>query len=57
MPDISKCTGNNCPIRENCYRYTSTPHPFRQSWMMEVPYNEKENNCEFKIIRKSGATN
>lgn len=22
MADISKCVGANCPIRNNCYRYT-----------------------------------
>lgn len=22
MPDISKCTGNGCEIKEQCYRYT-----------------------------------
>ena len=25
MPDISKCEGIDCPIKENCYRFTSEP--------------------------------
>ena len=22
MPDISKCTGEGCPVRKKCYRFT-----------------------------------
>lgn len=35
MPDISKCNGKDCPIKEKCFRYTSNAsmwqawHPFK----------------------------
>ncbi len=38
MPDISMCTGGNCPLRLNCYRYTAKPEPLGQSYFGEPPY-------------------
>ena len=32
MPDISKCIGTDCPLKEKCYRYTSKPNAYRQSY-------------------------
>jgi hypothetical protein len=32
MPDISLCKNEDCPLRENCYRYTATPGEFMQSY-------------------------
>ena len=31
MPDITMCYSNNCPERQNCYRYTAKPSMY-QSW-------------------------
>jgi hypothetical protein len=36
MADITKCPGNGCPIREDCYRYTA-PASEHQSWFTETP--------------------
>jgi hypothetical protein len=33
MPDISKCNGYRCPLKSKCYRFTSTPSPYWQSYM------------------------
>jgi len=27
MADITMCFGNNCPKRENCFRFTAEPEP------------------------------
>jgi len=35
MPDITKCKGINCPIRDNCYRYTARDSDFYQSWFVD----------------------
>lgn len=43
MADITKCEGGNCPIKENCYRYTA-PEGMYQSYFVEIPYNGKECN-------------
>lgn len=35
MPDISKCSNAeeiNCPLRFECYRFTSKPNAQNQSW-------------------------
>lgn len=45
MPDISKCPGGNCPIKETCYRYTATPSKWRQSYFAETPIKE-DNTCD-----------
>jgi len=38
MPDITMCTGGECPIRERCYRFKATPSEYRQSYFAVVPY-------------------
>lgn len=31
MPDICMCTGD-CPISDNCYRYTAKPNQYGQTY-------------------------
>ena len=38
MPDITMCKGENCPMKENCYRYTAEPNEYHQSYFMEPPW-------------------
>ena len=35
MADITKCKGINCPVRDNCYRYTVRDSGFYQSWFVD----------------------
>ncbi len=46
MPDITMCSGENCPLKEKCYRYKATPW-CGQSYFVEIPYNHNENSCEY----------
>jgi hypothetical protein len=49
MPDISKCEGIGCPLRNKCYRYTSIPTPYYQAWSEYYKYLEHTDNgvkCE-----------
>ena len=39
MPDISMCSGKNCPIALHCYRYTATPSKYGQSYA-DFVYND-----------------
>lgn len=32
MPDISLCNNFTCPLRNNCYRATSVPSEYMQSY-------------------------
>ena len=52
MPDISMCKGEDCPLKNQCYRYTATPCEY-QSYFVDPPYIEDE--CEFfyKDLKKS----
>lgn len=50
MPDITKCEGGECPIKNKCYRYTS-PSSMYQSFM-GTPYNFEKKECEFLLKRK-----
>jgi hypothetical protein len=37
MSDITKCHGDNCPVKEDCYRFTAKPDEYWQSWFTESP--------------------
>lgn len=37
MADITKCSGDNCPVKEQCYRFTAESSEYRQSWFSETP--------------------
>jgi hypothetical protein len=39
MADITKCKGQNCPIKDQCYRYTAKDSIW-QSYFMESPIND-----------------
>jgi len=32
MADITKCAGQGCDIKEQCYRYTAPSSEYRQAW-------------------------
>jgi hypothetical protein len=46
MPDITMCSGTNCPLKETCYRYTATPSEFMQSYFVNPPIKEDE-TCDY----------
>jgi len=44
MADITMCEGNNCPLKDRCFRYTATANEHWQSWMGVSPYID--GSCE-----------
>jgi hypothetical protein len=42
MADITKCKGTNCPIKQNCYRYTAKEDEFYQAYFTVVPLKNDE---------------
>ena len=46
MHEITKCAGDGCPLRDNCYRYTCEPDPLMQHWFKEIPYDERTETCD-----------
>lgn len=41
------CDGNECQLKENCFRYKATPSKFRQSYFIETPNENLE--CEYYL--------
>ncbi len=40
--DITMCSGQGCPIKEKCYRFTAKPSEFRQSYFLDTPIKIKD---------------
>lgn len=54
MSDITKCHGDFCPLKEECYRYTSPDSKYVQSYFMESPYDNEKQNCEHYYTNNNG---
>ena len=44
MADISMCAGEDCEVKETCYRFKATPSKYRQSYIK--PDIQKE-GCDY----------
>lgn len=44
MPDIAMCTGEDCPLKRACYRFTARPNKLRQSYFSKPPL--KNGKCK-----------
>jgi len=44
MADITMCTGEGCPLKENCYRFTAEASKYMQSYFLTPPFDGK--TCE-----------
>ena len=42
------CSGQDCPLKETCYRFTATPNEFSQSYFLNAPYNKETKTCEYE---------
>ena len=47
MPDISKCSSKDCPLKEKCYRYICKPDEVWQAYSdFSDSLNEDKTECE-----------
>ena len=48
MADITKCKGTNCPIKQNCYRYTAKEDELYQAYFVDPPFtmDDEKFDCE-----------
>lgn len=46
MSDITMCRGEDCPIKEQCYRYKATPNEYQQSYFYKIPYDKDKKECD-----------
>lgn len=45
--DIMMCSGEDCPFKETCYRYTAPANEYRQSYFTEPPLvKDEELSCD-----------
>ena len=52
MADITKCTNEDCPIKEDCFRWIAKPKEHRQSFQkfsFKIDKNKKA-NCDNHLI-------
>ena len=49
MPDISMCSGEGCPIKEECHRHTAPHNKAWQTFFVYVPYDHAYKGCEYFI--------
>lgn len=53
MPDITKCSNIFCPLKDECYRYTSKPSEYNQAYSKFSPEVKKllgggtKTSCEY----------
>jgi len=48
MADITMCTGEDCPLKESCYRFTANASEHWQSYFTEPPIIKGEEvTCEY----------
>lgn len=47
MSDISKCKGDDCELKNTCYRFIVAPDPYQQSYFIEPPYQKEDGSCDF----------
>lgn len=50
MPDITKCTNDECSLKETCYRWTSIPSEYSQAFVKyETIMDEQMERCDYYI--------
>lgn len=45
MADITMCSGHECPMKENCYRFMAIPNINRQSYFFSPPI-KSDGSCD-----------
>lgn len=54
MADITKCTGENCPQKGTCHRFTANENELRQSYFVDPPI--VDGKCEYYWGKKAEYT-
>lgn len=45
MADITMCSGEDCPMKERCYKFTAHKNNWRQSFFLNPPIKE-DKTCD-----------
>lgn len=46
MTDITMCMGDECPVKQSCYRFRAVASTY-QSMFAETPYKDETQSCEY----------
>lgn len=57
MPDITKCANNDCPLRHDCWRFTSEPIEMQSNAKFEFYVTDSETLCDYYMQKDSGTEN
>ena len=49
MPDITKCEGTGCPLKESCKRFAVESSEYKQSFFLYVPYHSVDKKCDYYL--------
>tara|TARA_R110002167_G_scaffold82498_5_gene225108 strand:+ start:2917 stop:3159 length:243 start_codon:yes stop_codon:yes gene_type:complete len=56
MPDLTMCPGDECPIKNKCYRYRAVQE-LAQPYFRDIPFNFEKHECQgFKDINETSAS-
>jgi len=45
--DYTLCSGKNCHLSMECFRFTAKSNSMYQSYFTEPPYSKEKENCEY----------
>lgn len=54
MPDITMCSGMDCPLKDKCFRYSAKPHDY-QSYFRKPPFEIIHNRFTCNYFWGDGA--
>ena len=46
MADITMCSGDECPKKVTCYRFTAVACKYRQSFFFTPPFRKEDGFCD-----------
>jgi hypothetical protein len=52
MADLTMCDRDECPSRDECYRHTAEPNPWRQSYFAPPYAAIVGGKCEYFALRR-----
>ncbi len=49
MPELAKCHGAECPIKDSCFRFTKKSDDLLQLWLNGAPYDATKESCKMHV--------
>ncbi len=49
MPELAKCHGAECPIKDSCFRFTKKSDDLLQLWLNGAPYDTTKGSCKMHV--------